>query len=666
VKLTRMPKIKVPSSDQKEPQAKKKHVRLKNAFPPSTKERRSVARAQKLAKQNLSAAPRKAAPSFQEAFGSSDDECSTFAGFEDVRHDLLRLEDLLQQRKASNSASDAANEDGADSMDAGDPWAEDSESDSEDWVPEERELPVSSGRFSCTDIKTAGETEFVEEGELSEEDQSTSEPLRTPSQSSTGPVRQSQRARVPSKKTVPQLAMEKERAASPGGLQPPRKRGVRCMECPACLQTEDCGSCVFCKDKPKFGGPGVKKQACVHRKCLNLVRDPCAILQTKSLRRTPRSEGGSGKGGTTDSAPQQASPLRPRRFTLGPTRGGGRKRDHDGLSVHLQWPWNLDITGVPVYSTSSGTESGHTLNLCKTCGSAGKVEMVTCVVCCQMFHTFCAGGASSPSATKNLYTCSLCVTCAVCGEGDNCVTCTSCDRWFHKVCMSEHRSYIGGRGTWRCVVCTHCVSCKSTTPGESPEAMWYEDFMYCKTCYDLRQKGNFCPLCLQCYQDSDFTTKMVQCGRCEFWIHATCEDMSDDQYEVLSDLPEDAVVFHCHQCQERRERGKRVEGEERELTWRDAVDRSMREAFSKVLEALHPPVHTSLFTDLNTLRREMDHREWTSVSSFAEEVKESIEKCVQTHKPLSPEAKAAHTMGSTVTKVSSYPPHHVLCIYKSA
>ena len=151
-------------------------------------------------------------------------------------------------------------------MDAGEPRAEDSESDTDDWVPEERELPVSSGGFSCTDTKTAGEAEFAEEGEplkLSEEDQSTSEPLRTPSQSSTVIVRQSQRARVPSKKTAPQLAMEKERASSPGGPQPPRKRGVRCMECPACLRTEDCGSCVFCKDKPKFGGPGVKKQACV-------------------------------------------------------------------------------------------------------------------------------------------------------------------------------------------------------------------------------------------------------------------------------------------------------------------------------------------------------------------------------------------------------------------
>ncbi|CAI8037871.1 hypothetical protein GBAR_LOCUS21156, partial [Geodia barretti] len=202
---------------------------------------------------------------------------------------------------------------------------------------------------------------------------------------------------------------------------------------------------------------------CSHRKCLNLVRDPSAILQTKSLRKTPRSEG------ATDSTPQQASPLRPRRFTLGPTRGGGRKRDHDGLSVHLQWPWNPDITGVPVYSTSSGTESGRTLNLCKTCGSAGNVEMVTCVVCCQMFHTFCAGGASLPLATKNLYTCSLCVTCDVCGEGDNCVTCTSCDRWFHKACMSEHRSYVGGRGTWRCVA-VPTVSPVEVPPPESVQS----------------------------------------------------------------------------------------------------------------------------------------------------------------------------------------------------
>lgn len=44
---------------------------------------------------------------------------------------------------------------------------------------------------------------------------------------------------------------------------PIRKRGVRCMECPACMRKDDCGQCEMCKDKKKFGGPGVKKQACM-------------------------------------------------------------------------------------------------------------------------------------------------------------------------------------------------------------------------------------------------------------------------------------------------------------------------------------------------------------------------------------------------------------------
>ena len=85
----------------------------------------------------------------------------------------------------------------------------------------------------------------------------------TPTATKTPSVRQSQRSRVPSKKTTPLLVeLEAALSVSPGG-QPLRKRGVRCMECPACLRMEDCGECVFCRDKPKFGGPGVKKQACM-------------------------------------------------------------------------------------------------------------------------------------------------------------------------------------------------------------------------------------------------------------------------------------------------------------------------------------------------------------------------------------------------------------------
>ena len=46
------------------------------------------------------------------------------------------------------------------------------------------------------------------------------------------------------------------------------ERSKRCNQCSACLR-EDCGKCKFCKDKPKFGGKGVKKQKCVKRRCMN-------------------------------------------------------------------------------------------------------------------------------------------------------------------------------------------------------------------------------------------------------------------------------------------------------------------------------------------------------------------------------------------------------------
>lgn len=46
----------------------------------------------------------------------------------------------------------------------------------------------------------------------------------------------------------------------------PGKRMRRCGECAAC-QAVDCGECSACRDKPKFGGRGVAKQACVRRRC---------------------------------------------------------------------------------------------------------------------------------------------------------------------------------------------------------------------------------------------------------------------------------------------------------------------------------------------------------------------------------------------------------------
>jgi hypothetical protein len=45
-----------------------------------------------------------------------------------------------------------------------------------------------------------------------------------------------------------------------------RKRQARCGECDGCTR-QDCGQCKNCLDKPKFGGEGRSKQACMRRRC---------------------------------------------------------------------------------------------------------------------------------------------------------------------------------------------------------------------------------------------------------------------------------------------------------------------------------------------------------------------------------------------------------------
>ena len=47
----------------------------------------------------------------------------------------------------------------------------------------------------------------------------------------------------------------------------PARQRHHCGNCLGCAREEDCGECVFCVDKPKFGGPGVKKQKCELRWC---------------------------------------------------------------------------------------------------------------------------------------------------------------------------------------------------------------------------------------------------------------------------------------------------------------------------------------------------------------------------------------------------------------
>mmetsp|Transcript_18695 Transcript_18695/g.28401 ORF Transcript_18695/g.28401 Transcript_18695/m.28401 type:complete len:615 (+) Transcript_18695:143-1987(+) len=69
-------------------------------------------------------------------------------------------------------------------------------------------------------------------------------------------------------------------------------RRVRCGECPACVR-EDCGVCIYCLRKKKFGGDGSSKDACIHRKCKNLQERNSS---KKQKHRSSRDEDGDDDG----------------------------------------------------------------------------------------------------------------------------------------------------------------------------------------------------------------------------------------------------------------------------------------------------------------------------------------------------------------------------------
>ena len=53
-------------------------------------------------------------------------------------------------------------------------------------------------------------------------------------------------------------------ARTPSARKPQRLN--RCGSCIGC-ESKDCGMCKNCADKPRFGGPGIKKKACIARIC---------------------------------------------------------------------------------------------------------------------------------------------------------------------------------------------------------------------------------------------------------------------------------------------------------------------------------------------------------------------------------------------------------------
>ncbi|CAK1545683.1 unnamed protein product [Leptosia nina] len=185
-----------------------------------------------------------------------------------------------------------------------------------------------------------------------------------------------------------------------------------------------------------------------------------------------------------------------------------------------------------------GTAPFTVAKLCFLCGSAGKEKMLVCSSCCEWYHSWCAEDANGGAG----WTCARCVWCAACARPAARLRCRSCAKHYHAACLPsappDHRS------DWP-QICSACLKCKSCD--SSRVNKFVGSLPFCRPCFKLRQKGNYCPLCQACYRDNDFDSKMMECGWCARWVHASCEGLSGEGYQLLSALPP-SIEYICCKC----------------------------------------------------------------------------------------------------------------------
>ncbi|KAF4008929.1 hypothetical protein G4228_000116 [Cervus hanglu yarkandensis] len=208
-------------------------------------------------------------------------------------------------------------------------------------------------------------------------------------------------------------------------------------------------------------------------------------------------------------------------------------------------------------------------------------KFVYCQVCCEPFHKFCLEESERPLEDQlENWCCRRCKFCHVCGRQHQAtkqlLECNKCRNSYHPECLGPNypTKPTKKKKVWICTKCVRCKSCGSTTPGKGWDAQWSHDFSLCHDCAKLFAKGNFCPLCDKCYDDDDYESKMMQCGKCDRWVHSKCENLSDEMYEILSNLPE-SVAYTCVNCTERHP-----------AEWRLALEKELQISLKQVLTAL--------------------------------------------------------------------------------
>ncbi|EXB32768.1 Histone-lysine N-methyltransferase MLL4 [Morus notabilis] len=146
-------------------------------------------------------------------------------------------------------------------------------------------------------------------------------------------------------------------------------------------------------------------------------------------------------------------------------------------------------------------------------------------------------------------------------------------------------------GPYLCPKHTKCHSCGSTVPGNGLSVRWFLGYTCCDACGRLFVKGNYCPVCLKVYRDSE-STPMVCCDICQRWVHCQCDGISDEKY--LQFQVDGNLQYKCATCRGECYQVKDLEDAVKEL-WR-RKDKADRDLIVRLRAAAGLPTQEEIFS----------------------------------------------------------------------
>lgn len=204
-------------------------------------------------------------------------------------------------------------------------------------------------------------------------------------------------------------------------------------------------------------------------------------------------------------------------------------------------------------------------------------KMLSCKTCGKKYHRSCL---KSWAQHRDLFhwsswTCPSCRACEVCrrtGDPNKFMFCKRCDGAYHCYCQHPPHKNVSS-GPYLCPKHTRCHSCGSNVPGNGQSVRWFLGYTFCDACGRLFVKGNYCPVCLKVYRDSE-STPMVCCDICQRWVHCHCDSISDEKY--LQFQIDGNLQYKCTACRGECYQVKNLDDAVQEI-WRrrDEADRDL-------------------------------------------------------------------------------------------